>query len=90
MIDIIELVEEDLESMFNSGEIECPSKDCDNRRFHVDIWRDDERGVVDDASCQDCDLQIELDLSNDPVDTTEQTLEDVQAELFRHASPVTE
>ncbi len=53
MIDIIEFVEENLESMLNSGAVECPSEDCVNRRFHVSIWRDDERGFIGDASCRD-------------------------------------
>ncbi|WP_049972935.1 hypothetical protein [Haladaptatus cibarius] len=87
MIDIIELVEGNLESMLNSGEIECPSDDCSNRRFYVNIWRSEEGSIIGDASCRDCDLQIELDLSDEPVDTAESTLEDLQNELHRHSPP---
>jgi len=85
MIDIIELVEENLESMLNSGEIECPSEDCDNRHFRVDIWQDDEQGIVGDACCRDCDLQIRLDLSDEPVREAESVLGDLASELQQPA-----
>jgi len=90
MIDIIELVEEHLESMLNSGEIECPSEECNNRRFRVDIWQDDERGIVGDACCRDCELQIRLDLSDDPIDEAESKLEKAEAELQHHSLPKTD
>ena len=81
MIDIIEIVEENLESMLNSGEIECPSEDCENRHFRVDIWQDDEQGIVGDACCRDCDLQIRLDLSDEPINEAESALDELKSEL---------
>lgn len=81
MIDIIELVEENLESMLNSGEIECPSEDCDNRHFRVDIWQDDEQGIVGDACCRDCNLQIRLDLPDKSINEAGSTLEELGSEL---------
>lgn len=90
MIDIIELVEDNLESMLNSGEVECPSTECNNRRFRVDIWQDDEGGIVGDAYCRDCDLQIRLDLSNEPIDEAKSTLKEVEDELHRSTSPKTD
>ncbi|KZN26118.1 hypothetical protein A4G99_22815 [Haladaptatus sp. R4] len=81
MIDIIELVEENIESMLNSGEIECPSEDCDNRHFRVDIWQDDEQGIVGDACCRDCNLQIRLDLPDESVNKAGSTLEELESEL---------
>jgi hypothetical protein len=90
MIDIIELVEENLESMLNSGEIECPSEECNNRRFRVDIWQDDDQGIVGDACCRDCDLQIRLDLSDEPINEAESKLEEVETELHRQTPPKTD
>ncbi|WP_458187798.1 hypothetical protein [Haladaptatus sp. NG-WS-4] len=85
MIDIIEFVEGNLESMLNSGEVECPAGECDNRRFRVTIWRDDERGFVGDASCRDSDLQIELNLANEPIDCAESIFDELQT-AFRSPS----
>ena len=87
MIDIIELVEGNLESMLNSGEIECPSEECNNRRFRVDIWQDDEQGIVGDACCRDCDLQIRLNLSDGPIDKAESELKGIEADLQRQKLP---
>ena len=86
MIDIIELVEKNLESMLNSGEIECPLEDCDNRHFRVNIWQDDEQGIVGDACCRDCDLQIRLDLSDEPIDEAESALEELESKLQQPTS----
>ncbi len=87
MIDIIELVEGNLASMLNSGEIECPSDDCSNRRFYVNVWRDEDGSVVGDASCRDCNLEIELDLSNDSIDTAEARLTNLQDGLNEPSLP---
>lgn len=86
MIDIIEFVEESLGAMLNSGEVECPSDNCDNRRFSVNIWWNDERGLVGDASCRDCDLRIELDLADEPIDTAKSAIDELEAVLHSRSS----
>jgi hypothetical protein len=83
MFDIIELVEGNLQSMLDSGEVECPSADCDNRRFSVSIWNGDEEGLVGTASCRDCELRIDLDLDDETVERAEAAVEAFRA---RHPS----
>ncbi|WP_440010532.1 hypothetical protein [Halomicrococcus sp. SG-WS-1] len=73
MFDVIELVEDGLQTMLDSEEQECPSDDCSNRRFCVSIRKDDEDGVVSDVSCRDCDLRVELEL-----DDLEMTLDELR------------
>lgn len=87
MFDIIELVERKLQAILDSGEVECPASDCDNRQFSVSIWRDEENGLVGDASCRNCDLRIELDLDDETVGRAESTLEALQSR-DRAESPV--
>ena len=78
MIGIIELVEQNLQSMLDSEELKCPSGECDNRRFNVNIYRDGERSLAGDASCQNCDLRIELDLDSEAIERAEVALDALQ------------
>lgn len=81
MIDMADLLRQHTEERIRSGDLECPTDQCESRAFDVRVWKNAEDMPEGAAVCRECDTRIEITMSKSEMKKLQEPLDELEAEL---------